>query len=441
MIASKNPATGLLLNKGGSSGFLVGLQVSPDALWCRMQIEDFYAQSLQIEDPWKVKEVRILPDERTVEVHVECGQKVTWADPETSEPATVHDWRERRWRHLDTCQFETWVIAKVPRIKLSNGKILTAKVPWAQPHGRFTVEMERRIIDTLLACKSISAAAKLLSVSHDQIDGLMNRAVQRGLSRRELEPLELVGIDEKAIRKRHRYATILNDLISGVVIEVSEGRSKDATKAMIEALPKPLTESIEAVAMDMWKGFIGAVEECLPETAIVFDRFHIKAHLNDSVDQVRRKEHRRLSGEGNEILKGQKFQFLKAHQDLREKASATLRAILREQLDTVEAWRLKEAFDHFWGYRQRGSAMAFLYEWIDKARATGLSPMIKVANMIEEHFAGIMNYITFPITNAASEGINSRIQSLKSDARGLPNFERFRIRVLFFLGGLKLHAV
>lgn len=405
-----------------------------------MEIEDFYAQSLQIDDPWRVKEVRFLPEERHVEVHVECKGGVTWADPETAQPATIHGWRERRWRHLDTCQFQTWIIAKVPRLKLSNGKIVTAKVPWAEPHGRFTAEMERRIIDTLLACRSISSAARLLAVSHDQIDGLMNRAVKRGLERRELEPLELVGIDEKAIRKRRRYATILNDLISGVVVDVAPGRSKDATKAMLEALPKSHTETIQAVAMDMWKGFIGAVAECLPEAAIVFDRFHIKAHLNNSVDEVRRKEHRQLSAQGDETLKGTKFQFLKHHHDLRERASATLRALLREQLDTVEAWKLKEAFDHFWSYTRRGSAMAFLDAWIGKARETGLRPMIKVASMIEEHFAGIMNYITFPITNAASEGINSRIQSLKSEARGLPNFERFRTRVLFFLGGLQLYA-
>ncbi len=82
--------------------------------------------------------------------------------------------------------------------------------------------------------------------------------------------------------------------------------------------------------------------------------------------------------------------------------------------------------------------MRFLYGWIDVVKQSGLGPMKKVATMVENHVAGIINYISFPITNASSEGMNSRIQAIKSGARGLPNYRRYRQRVLSFFGGLQL---
>ena len=82
--------------------------------------------------------------------------------------------------------------------------------------------------------------------------------------------------------------------------------------------------------------------------------------------------------------------------------------------------------------------MRFFYDWIDSAQESGLAPMIKVAGTLLSHLTGLMNYITFPITNASAEGMNSIIQSLRTAARGLPNFKNFRARILFHLGALDM---
>lgn len=403
-----------------------------------MEIKEFYAQSLNVVDPWRVVEVAILEEKGAVEVRVECREKVFWVDPDTGERATIHDWRERRWRHLDTCEFETWLVAEAPRVKLSSGKVVTVKVPWAENLGRFTMGMERRLIQILAQCPSVSSAARLAGITRDQAEGVMRRAVQRGLERREQCPLELVGIDEKAIRRHHRYATVLSDLISGEVVEVCKGRTKEATCQMLGELPRTATASIEAVAMDMWPAYISAVEETLPEAAIVFDRFHIKKYLNDAVDKVRRQEHAELSGNGNMLLKGTKYQWLKDHDDFRVKGAAEFLKLLAHSLKTGTAWSFKDLFEHFWTYRSRACAMRFFYDWIDTVNDSGLKPMMKVADTLLKHMAGIMNYITFPITNASAEGLNSIIQGLRTAARGLPNFENFRARILFHLGGLNM---
>jgi transposase len=403
-----------------------------------LSLKEFYAQSLALTSPWKVVEVTIDGESKQVRIRVECNRGEVWGDPETNERAEIKDWEERTWRHLDTCQFETIIIAKVPRLLLKSGRTVTARVPWAAPRGRFTLSFEAHVIALLQQCRTVRGAARLARISEDAADGVMRRAVERGLLRRQLQPPTLLGFDEKAIRKGHRYATILTDVENGCVIDLVEDRTKDAALQLLGQLPEGSAGSIQAVAMDMWPAFMGAVEEALPEAAIVFDKFHIKKHLNEAVDKIRRQEHRKLSAAGNLILSGTKYLWLRRHEDLRQRAAAEFRSLLVQDLQTGTAWALKENFDRFWGYTSLAWAIKFLWDWVETARATKLAPLGNVADMIDKHAEGILNYLVHPITNAAAEGINSIIQSLKHAARGLPNFHSFRARVLFFLGKLDL---
>ena len=124
-------------------------------------IKDFYAQSLGVRAPWSVTEVKILGDSRRIEVRVECREGTVWTDPETRQQAHVHGWRERRWRHLDTCEYETVVIARVPRLKLPSGATTSAAVPRAEAGGRFTLGMEGHLVDVLLCVTHIHRQIKL----------------------------------------------------------------------------------------------------------------------------------------------------------------------------------------------------------------------------------------------------------------------------------------
>lgn len=403
-----------------------------------LTLEHFYAQSLGLEAPWRVAGVVIEGESKEVRIRVECAAGEVWADPVTGERAEIKDWQERTWRHLDTCEYQTIISARVPRVVLSDGRTLTVRVPWSEPGGRFTKRFESRVITLLEQCRTVRGAARLARITDDQADGVMQRAVVRGLLRREDQPLKYAGFDEKAIAKGHRYATILNDLEEGRVIDVAPERTQEAAAVLLRNLPLEQRGKIEAVAMDMWPAYIGAVEEVLPSADIVFDRFHVQKHLGEAVDKVRRQEHRELSAAGNLILKGSKYLWLKTHEDMRLKASRELRALLVQDLQTGTAWALKENFDRFWSYRQWGRACRFVHHWMESAFATGLGPLAKAAEMIGHHAEGILNFIFHRITNAASEGINSTIQNLKHAARGLPAFKTFRIRVLFFLGKLNL---
>jgi hypothetical protein len=102
-----------------------------------MNDREFFTQAIGVQSPWSVKEVRMDLAARRVEVEVECAPTV-WADPETKERLHLHGYEERRWRHLDTMQFETTIVAKVPRLKYPDGHTELLPIPWAEPHSRHT---------------------------------------------------------------------------------------------------------------------------------------------------------------------------------------------------------------------------------------------------------------------------------------------------------------
>ena len=403
-----------------------------------LDLKSFYAQSLGISAPWKVTEVAFDGDHSLVRITVECAAGVVWADPETGERAEIKGWRERTWRHLDTCHFQTIVTARIPRLLLKDGKTMSVSVPWVEPGGRLTRALEEHVIDLLRECRTVRAAARFAVLTDDMVDGVMRRAVTRGLLRREESFPTSLGIDDKSIRKGHRYATLLVDLDNGCVIDVADGRTIDVAAGLLRGISETARSGVEAIAMDMSPAYIAAAREVLPDAAIVFDRFHVAMHLNAAVDRVRRTEQRRLSSSGDSGLKNSKYFWLRSSVDLRTRGAAEFRALLARDLQTGTAWTLKENFRHFWEFRSLGRAMKFVSEWVDAVRASGLKPMIDAAATVMRHLDGILNYLKHRITNATCEGLNSMVQSLKHSAKGLPNYEAFRTRILFFLGQLDM---
>lgn len=399
---------------------------------------DLYQELLGLKHPWKVTGVDLQAEERRVVVDVECAGKTLWVDPEDGGRAHIHGWSSREWRHLDTCQFETIIRARVPRVKLQDGSTKEVAVPWAERYSRLTKYMEAFVISVLGATKNVKAAAQLMNLTWDQVNGVMKRAVKRGLERRKNEPVKHAGIDEKAISPGHRYATIVCDLDRSRVWEVVQGRTQDDAERAWETFSEDQRSGIEAAAMDMWPAYMNSAKTKLPNAAIVHDKFHVAKHAAEAVDKVRRQEARILASRGDSTLKGTKYKWLRNYQDLRKAEAATIRELRSADLRTSRAWKQKEALSRFWSYLYRGAAESYLKRWYASAIRTRLEPVKALARLVKRHMEGLLNYFDHRITNAASEAHNSVIQLVKATARGLPNFEKFRTRVLFFCGALDM---
>ena len=273
-----------------------------------MRDTELYARILGIERPWRVKGVELRLEGGDVEVLVEHGGEGKLPCPECGESSSRYDTRRRQWRHLDTCQYRTILVAEVPRVQCSQHGVTTIRVPWVDPGSSFTALYEALVIDWLRETKNTQAVARRLKLTWDQVDGVMQRAVRRGLQRRELAPPRHLGVDETSSQKRHEYVTVVADTTQEVVHHVADGRGKEALSSYYDRLDEKQRAGIESVAMDMWMPYIVATVAALPEanTKIAFDKFHVAMHLGDAVDRVRRAENRALRAEGDDTLKGTK---------------------------------------------------------------------------------------------------------------------------------------
>jgi transposase len=401
-----------------------------------MKDTEFYQQILGVVAPWKVAEVRLEMDAKRVTVRVEPEDKTKWGDPETGKVAHLHKWKERKWRHLDTCQFETIIEARVPSVRHDDGRVEEVRVPWADRYQRVTRLLAQAVIVWLEACGNVDKVAKIMRLDWTTVHSIMKAAVERGMERRKKDPIDYAGIDEKSFRRGQTYASILNDLDNNRVWDLKEGRKTENAKALLETLGEEQRSGVKAVAMDMWAAFENAVRSLLPEADIVYDKFHISGYLNKAVDEVRKQEHRELLEKGDDTLKGTKYLWLHNFPDLRTERS--FQELYAANLKTSRAWRLKESFNGFWDYRYKGAALKFFRDWHKKVKRSRLEPLKKVAEMLANRIDGLLNYLKHRITNAASEGMNSLVARVVGNARGLRSFETFRIRVLFFLGKLDL---
>jgi transposase len=405
-----------------------------------MQDTDLYHRILGLDESWQVVAVELELDSETVRVSVEfCG---SYRCPECERSVPCHDHApERSWRHLDTCQFQTLLRCRVPRVRCAEHGIKTMAVPWAAPHGRFTLLFEWVCIQWLRATRSQTAVADRLGLSFDQVHHIMTRAVERGLARRQLGAVRHLGLDEKSMKRGHKYLTVMSDIEQGAVLDVAEARTKASAEGLLDALAESTKATVECVCMDMWGPFREAAKAKLPRADVVHDRFHVSKHLNDAVDKTRRAEQRRLLAEGEARLTRTRYLFLRNFEDVSIDHLARFEAAKAVAVKTAAAWECKELFRGFWQQPTVGRGRTFLARWYKYARAHRLPPLRTVADMLVRHAEGLVNYIRHKVTNSIAENINGQIQHLKATARGFRSFAHYRVNILFHFGALDLNPL
>jgi transposase len=406
------------------------------------ELQKHYAQLLGIGSPWEVTNVELKLGEKKVEIELGWQWGAAAKCPECGRACSIHDCApERTWRHLDTMQFTTLIRARAPRSDCPKHGVKTMQVPWAAPQGRFTLLFECFSVEVLLASASVSQACALLGIGWDTAQEIMRRAVKRGLERRQLEKLKYLGMDEKSFRRGQSYITLLTDLEESRVLDVVEERTAEAASQLWDTLSPEQKQAVEAVAVDMWEPFIQTIQTQVPEADIVHDKFHVSKYLGEAVDKVRRQEHKELLAEGDETLKGTRQLWLYNPQNFSPEQAEEFSALKDLHLKVARAWAAKELFSKFWEYQEEGWARRFFKDWFGWVSRSRLKPVVEVAQMLKRHLENLLTYLRHHITNAVTEGLNSKIQSLKSAARGFRNFQNYRIRILFFCGKLDLYPL
>jgi len=403
-----------------------------------MRTVALYRDMLGLAQPWSVQRLHPPSEEKKIEVWLSHRRGVLWPCPECGMRLPVHDHvAVRSWRHLDSGPFQTWVYARLPRVACLLDGVRQVRAPWALPRSHFTIAFERWAIDVLREA-DVLGATRLLHISWDEAWGIMERAVERGQRAKARRVIARLGVDEKAIAKGHSYFTLVCDLDRSTVEYVAGDRKQASLDEYYQSLSPSQLAGIEAVAMDMWDPFIASTRAYVPEaqSKIVFDRYHVMTHMLKAVDAVRKAEHRALRAAGEETLTGTKYLWLYSLENLPERHAGRFAQLRRLHLRTGRAWAIKESLRDLWRYQRRGWAERHWQHWYFWATHARLAPVRQAAKTLRNHLPNVLTYFAHRITNASSEGLNSRIQLIKKTPAVFAIGNTLRLRSTFIVVGL-----
>ena len=402
-----------------------------------MRDTELYWHLLGLVAPWTVGDVTLSVEKQRVDVWVKHGAGLRWSCPKCSHTGPVHDHSdERTWRHLDSCMFLTYLHARIPRVRCPEHGVLQVRVPWAEPHSRFTLLFERLAVE-VLRHSHVKGAAAILRLSWDEVMLLMERAVARGQQQKQPKSLPTqIGVDEKYTSCG--VLTLVNDLSQGCVIQVLSGKKREPLKEYLESFPEEQRQQVRAVALDMCDTFYAAVAAAIPEAAdkIVYDRFHVMQHVTKAVNQVRQKESCKLAKQGDDRLKGSRFVWLYSSENVPAEQKVWLERLKADKLQTGRAWALKELLRTLWQCTDRTQAKAVFFKWYAWAIRSRLEPMKEVAQRRRSRLGNILTYLEHRLTNAGSEGLNSALSTLIRRAFGYRSLRNLTTVIYFYLGGL-----
>lgn len=402
-----------------------------------MSVQEHYRRLLLLPEPWEVTKVEEDLNGQLVTVWLRWPDGAKVSCPVCGKAMSIYDrLAERSWRHLSVMQYRLELRCAVPRCDCPEHGVKTMSVPWAEPGSRFTLHFEAFAVAVIAACRSLTQAAELLSLHWDSVQRIIDQAVARGLARRTTEGITQVGLDEKSFLRGQSYVALMTDLTGHRVLGVVAGRDTASAIKLWGTLPEEQRAKIQAAAMDMGAPFILGTRQAAPQADIVHDRFHVSKPLNEAVDQTRREESAKLAAKGDDTLKHTRFLWL--HGTVPEERKDDFAELLETNLRTARAWAYKEQMVEFWYQPDAQAGNTFFQQWYRSVMRSRLPKVKKVAKTLKAHLGGLLTYFKHRITNALTEGFNSKIQAIKADARGFRRFENYRTRILFFCGKLDL---
>ncbi|MFC1707285.1 ISL3 family transposase [Planctomycetota bacterium] len=347
-----------------------------------------------------------------------------------------HGYRWRRLSSLPIGRRPVFVEIKVPRVHCcSCGGFDELDPPFADTRVTYTHALARYVAD-LCRVTTIKAAADLTGLSWDIVKSIEKKRLRKLYANPCLRGVRYVAVDEIAVRKGHRYMTLVADLDTGRILHVAEGKDGDALVPFLKRLRRRRTP-LKAIAMDMSAAYAAAVRDTLPGVPIVFDRFHVVKLMNERLDELRRAHVRDTEKAHGELVKGVRYLVLMGAEKLDEYeerkpgSKDRLQQALAVNEPLSKGYYLKEKLRLLWEEPDKACAEDLLNEWCAEAEASGVRELKRMAKTVASHRSGILAYFDHDgITSGPLEGINNKVKTLKRMAYGYRDDEFFKLKLL-----------
>jgi len=280
---------------------------------------------------------------------------------------------------------------------------------------------------------TIQDVAREVRLDWQTVKELDKQYMEEQLRRTGVPAPRVIGIDEISIRKGHTYRIVVSDLERHRPIWFGgTDRSEESMDKFYEWLGTRKSGRIRLAVMDMWKAFEKSTRKNAPQSAILYDKFHVMRHLGEALDQVRKQEYARVQGQDRSFIKGQKYTLLSNKENLTLDGRKALKKLLSVNKRINIAYLLKESFGQLWSYQTEGWARRFFENWKASLKWQRLQPYEKFAKMIEKHWDGIAAYSNTEnkVSLGFVEGLNNKIRVIQRRAYGLRDEKYLRLKIL-----------
>lgn len=379
----------------------------------------------------------------TGRVDVNNGQKEVWLelfpDPNHTsicsncgKPAkSIHQTVERWVRDLPILDSPTRLLVHRRRVHCQHCGPKLEQLSWLEPYARITTRLAKSVA-RLCHVLPIKQVAQWFDLDWKTVKRIDKHFLLKQLGPVDLSDISLLAMDEFAIHKGHRYATIVVEPYRKEVLYIGRGKDRTAVKGFFDLLGEEGCKRIKAVAMDMNGAFIEEVRARCPNAEVVYDLFHVVAKYGrEVIDRVRVDEANRLRDDkkARKIVKGARWLLLRNPENVKAKDRIRLNDLLKVNRKLYRVYILKEDLKHLWDFKQPAAAKSFFNSWYSRAIRSRIEPLKKFAKNLKNYLNGILSHCRYPLHTSLLEGMNNKIKVIKRMAYGFHDDEYFFLKI------------
>jgi transposase len=346
----------------------------------------------------------------------------------------------RRFEFVPLWGLAVFFLYALRRVQCARCGVRVEAIPWAEgkhhlttSYAWFLARWAKRL--------SWTAVAQIFHTSWTHVFQSVTRAVVWGRAHQDLTGITAIGIDEIQWHRGHHYLTLVYQIDAGRrrLLWIGQKRTVKTLLRFFRWFGRPRTAGLRFVCSDMWKPYLRVVAKKAGLALHVLDRFHIMAHMNKAIDEVRAQEARALRARGAApVLTQTRWLLLRRPENLAEHQLPRLAELLGHNLRAVRAYLLREEFQFFWHYRSSLWAGRFLDRWCTQTMRSQLPPMKKVAAMLRRHRPLLLNWFRAKgaVSAGAVEGFNNKAKLTMRRAYGFRTFRAIELALYHTLGDL-----
>ena len=346
----------------------------------------------------------------------------------------------RRFDFVPLWMIPVVLVYAMRRVSCPTCGIRVEQVPWAEGKSPLTTEYKWFLAGWArrMSWKEVSLC---FQVSWDHVYNSVKHAVSWGLSHRNLEEIESIGVDEVQWQRGHKYQSLVYQIDADCkrLLWIGPDRTAKTLLRFFRFLGKERSAKLQFVCSDMWQAYLKVIAKKVPQAIHVLDRFHVMQKLSKAIDKVRAAEVKQLLADGYEpLLTGARWLLLKRPENLTEKQSVKLSELLQYNLKSVRSHLMKEDFQRFWMYTYPACAGKFLDAWCTRAMRSKIEPMKKMAKTLRRKRELLLNWFRAggTLSSGVVEGFNNKLKLVTRKSYGFRTQEAYETAIYHNLGAL-----